>query len=115
MPDLIHPEGSIITNPTQWIVDALYDLKCKVGTLISNQGKLMSALSDYAAKVDAFAANVASAADAIKTAIAALQAQIAAGTVSSSDQAALDKSLADLGAAAAKIDAIAAPPAPPAP
>jgi hypothetical protein len=108
------PDPSDFFQPTnereflQAIYNYVVDNNRRLTALKTIGEKIMSALSDYASKVDAFAADVDKQCDALKAAIAALQAT----QPTASDQAALDKALADLGASATKLDQIAAPPTP---
>lgn len=89
---------------------------------IKNQGvSIMSVLSDYVAKADAFYQTISDDLDAIQAGIAALNATIttlqnSAGAVTAADQASIDQAQAQLAALTAKADAAAGktPPTPPA-
>ena len=84
--------------------------------------RIMSAISDFVAKVTAFNQDVSDDLDALQAAIGNLNDTItalnnSAGTVTPADQALIDQAVAQGTALAAKADALAGktPPAPPAP
>ncbi len=89
-------------------------------TIQQTQGKLMSVISDFSVKQNAFNAEISSDLDDIKTAAASQlaliqQLQQSQGTVTPEDQAIIDKLEADGTALVSKADATAGktPPAPP--
>lgn len=96
----------------QWVLNMGMQLDFKLNEVIEGNKKIMSAIADFAAKVEANFAQIKAGIQSLDDKIQALQ--NSQGTLSATDQAALDQISSESAQLAAAAEAGVTPPAPPA-